>query len=687
MAGQAATVHARLGYRQADDLLLHLPLRYEDETQLTPIDQATPGQPVQVEATVTHAEILFRPRRQLVLQLAPEAVDPETGQVPVPRLVVRFLHFYPSQAAQLKPGVRLRLFGEIRDGFFGAEMVHPRYRVIQPGAPLPDRLTPIYPSVAGLGQAALARAIHTQLAGVDLADTLPLEMRERARLWDFAEAVRYLHAPPPGANLAGLQSRQHPAWRRLKFDELLAQQLSLRQHAQLRASLAAIPLADAQLARRLTDSLPFPLTLAQRRALAEIQADLSRTQPMHRLLQGDVGSGKTCVAALAAAIAVGSGQQAAVMAPTEILAEQLHGKFREWLEPLGMQVAWLSAALKGKARRAALAAIASGEAQLAVGTHALFQSGVEFHRLALAIVDEQHRFGVEQRLALRDKGAVEPGDRASRLPHLLMLSATPIPRSLAMSYYADLDVSVIDELPPGRTPVATRLISDSRRAEVIARLRVYCADGAQAYWVCPLIEESEKLALKAAEDAHAELVAALPGLRIGLAHGRLKPDDKAAVMAAFKQHEIDILVATTVIEVGVDVPNAGLMVIEHAERMGLAQLHQLRGRVGRGGRESTCLLIFSGPLSENARQRLRVIKENQDGFVIAREDLRLRGPGEFMGARQSGAALLRFADLEADHDLLEQARDLAAELLRSDADAVARHLARWLPQGIDFLRA
>jgi len=403
---------------------------------------------------------------------------------------------------------------------------------------------------------------------------------------------------------------------------------------------------------------------------------------MHRLLQGDVGSGKTCVAAFTALAAVGTGYQAAVMAPTEILAEQLFLKFRDWLAPLGIEVVWLAGALKGKARQASLEAIASGRAAVAVGTHALFQEEVVFHHLALAIVDEQHRFGVEQRLALRQKGA-----DATRTPHLLMMSATPIPRSLAMSYYADLDVSVIDELPPGRSPITTRVIEDNRRPEVIARLQHYCADGAQAYWVCPLIEESEKLDLKAALDTHAELSAALPSLRIGLAHGRMKAAEKAAVMAAFKAHELDVLVATTVIEVGVDVPNAGLMVIEHAERMGLAQLHQLRGRVGRGSRESTCLLLYCGPLGSTARQRLKVIREHQDGFVIAREDLRLRGPGEFMGARQSGEALLRFADIEEDGDLVEEARDLAGHLLTFDRDAVEQHLARWLPRGGEYIRA
>ena len=694
-AADRSAVHRRLGYASAAQLVLHLPLRYEDETRLTPLAAIRPGQPAQIEAEIRHADIQFRPRRQLVLQL--EEIAPgkrgNEGEVPQaestqasPRagsiLHVRFLNFYPSQVAQLKPGVRLRLFGEVRDGFFGAEMVHPRYRVVRPGAPLPERLTPIYPTVAGLGQARLAKAIAAGLANTALDDSLPAEILAEHGLPGFAEAVRTLHTPPPGADLAALENRNHPAWRRLKLDELLAQQLSLRRHAEARAGLAAPPLRDRGLAARLLAALPFPLTTAQQRVLGEIGADLARPHPMHRLLQGDVGSGKTCVAAFAALSAVNSGHQAAVMAPTEILAEQLFRKFDEWLGPLGVRVVWLAGALKGKAKQQALAEIADGSAQVVVGTHALFQAGVDFARLALAIVDEQHRFGVEQRLALRTKGA-----GAVVTPHLLMMSATPIPRSLAMSHYADLDVSVIDALPPGRTPIATRVVSNARRTEVIERLRDYCAGGAQAYWVCPLVEESEKLALIAAENAHAELGATLPGLRIGLAHGRMKSAEKAAVMAAFKAHELDILVATTVIEVGVDVPNAGLMVVEHAERMGLAQLHQLRGRVGRGARASTCLLLYAEPLSDLARQRLAILKAHQDGFVIAREDLRLRGPGEFMGARQSGAPMLRFADLELDQDLIELARKLAPRLRREHPDTAARHLARWLPQGDDYLRA
>jgi ATP-dependent DNA helicase RecG len=673
----------RLGYTAQTDLILHLPLRYEDETRLTPLDAARPGQTVTVEGVVAHAELQQRPRRQLVVEL--KAAESQDAVRPAAQLFFRLLHFNASQVAQLKPGVRLRLHGEVRPGFFGAEMVHPRYRPVKPGTPLPETLTPVYPTVAGLSQWALRKAVSLAMAQSDLSETLPVGLAERLGLPAFADAIRLLHAPPPSVDLDALERRTHPAWRRLKFDELLAQQLSLRKHARARAALTAPAMASGlELAERLLAALPFALTRAQHRVWQEIRADLARRQPMHRLLQGDVGSGKTLVAALACLPAVASGWQAAVMAPTEILAEQLYLKFREWLQPLGLNVVWLAAALKGKARATALAAIATGEAQIAVGTHALIQAGVDFPRLGLAIVDEQHRFGVEQRLALRAKGdAAAPSPLT---PHLLMMSATPIPRSLAMSYYADLDVSTLDELPPGRTPVATRVIHMQRRPEVIARLRDYCLSGAQAYWVCPLVEESEKLQLKAALDAHAELTAALPELCVGLVHGRMKAEEKAAVMNAFKAGEVHLLVATTVIEVGVDVPNAGLMVIEHAERMGLAQLHQLRGRVGRGTRESACLLLYAEPLSETARQRLRIIREHHDGFTIAREDLRLRGPGEFMGARQSGQPWLRFAEPEADLDLLEAARKGADWLLDRHPEAAERHLARWLPRGMDYLR-
>jgi ATP-dependent DNA helicase RecG len=673
------SVARRLGLASSGELILHLPLRYQDETRLTPMGDIRPGELVQVEGVVVHAEIQNRPRRQLVVEIADPSSPPAT-------LFFRLLNFYPGQVAQLRPATRVRLLGEVRPGFFGAEMVHPQMRLVRADTPLPKDLTPVYPAVAGLSQGAIRKAVAQAMESADLADTLPEDIPAGLRLPGFRQALDHLHHPPPDADLAALETRTDPAWRRIKFDELLAQQLSLRLAARRRLNLSAPVLSgDEGLAERLLASLPFALTRAQGHALEEIRRDLARPHPMNRLLQGDVGSGKTLVAALAALPALAAGGQVAVMAPTEILAEQLHLKFREWLEPLGLHVAWLAAAIKGKAKQQALEALASGRARVAVGTHALFQAGVAFRNLTLAIVDEQHRFGVAQRLALREKGG--PADAASLAPHLLMMSATPIPRSLAMSYYADLDVSAIDELPPGRASIATRLVSHKRRDEVVARLRDYCLAGAQAYWVCPLVEESEKLQLRAAEESHAELLSVLPELAIGLVHGRMKADEKAAVMAEFKAGKLHLLVATTVIEVGVDVPNAALMVIEHAERYGLAQLHQLRGRVGRGSRESTCLLMYGEPLSEAAKQRLRIIKENRDGFAIAREDLRLRGPGEFLGARQSGQRILRFADLDGDLDLLEAARNTAETLLGRRADVVDRHLDRWLPRGLDYLRA
>ncbi len=681
----------RLGYASQSDLILHLPLRYEDETRLTPLEQLKAGATAHLEGVIVHSQVQRHPRPQLVVEIAPSPARASSDIALQPsgrsaRLRFRLLHFAPAQVAQLQPGAWVRLYGEVRAGLFGVEMVHPRYRLVQPNTPLAQTLTPIYPTVQGLSQHALRTAVGAALAQADLTDTLPAGLAASLGLPSYAEAIRLLHAPPPDTDVAALHDRSHPAWRRLKFDELLAQQLSLRRYARARQALIAPAMraSGMPLAERLLATLPFSLTAAQQRVWQEICADLAHPHPMHRLLQGDVGSGKTLVAALACLPVVASGWQVAVMAPTEILAEQLYLKFRDWLEPLGLRVALLAAATKGRAKRQALASLASGEVQIAVGTHALIQDSVAFARLGLAIIDEQHRFGVEQRLTLRAKGSSPTGDALT--PHLLMMSATPIPRSLAMSYYADLDVSTLDELPPGRLPVTTRLIEMRRRPEVIARLRDYCLAGAQAYWVCPLVEGSDKLQLKAAMDAHAELAAALPELRVGLVHGRMKAAEKAAVMEGFKAGAIHLLVATTVIEVGVDVPNAGLMVIEHAERMGLAQLHQLRGRVGRGTRESACILLYAGPLSALAQQRLRILRQHHDGFAIARADLLLRGPGEFMGARQSGQPWLRFADPERDLDLLEAARQAAAWLLDRHPDAVDRHLARWLPRGLDYLR-
>jgi ATP-dependent DNA helicase RecG len=664
---------AKLGITRPFDLVLHLPLRYEDETSITPIAQAAHGAVTQVEGVVVESDVKFRPRRQLVAK-----VEDAAGGV----VTVRLLNFYPSQQQQLARGRRVRLAGEMRQSFFGGEMVHPRIRSVAEGAALPERLTPVYPTTAGLSQHALRQAVAGVLRDDALADTLPDATRAALSLPAFAEAVRLLHDPPPDVPLDALESRRHPAWQRIKFDELLAQQLSMRLHRRRRDAARAPVIATAgALSAQLAARVSFTLTGAQRRALDEIRRDLARTSPMQRLLQGDVGSGKTIVAAHAAVTAIEAGWQVAVMAPTEILAEQHRLKFCQWLEPLGIEVAWLTGSLGAKAKRAALAAIESGGARLAIGTHALFQDAVTFDRLALAIVDEQHRFGVHQRLALRQKGA-----DADLVPHQLTMSATPIPRTLAMSFYADLDVSVIDELPPGRTPVVTKLLSAARRDEVEQRVRDACLAGQQAYWVCPLIEESEALQLKTAEDTFAVLSATFPELRVGLVHGRLPAAQKAATMEAFQRNELQLLVATTVIEVGVDVPNASLMVIEHAERMGLAQLHQLRGRVGRGAAESACVLLYQAPVSATARERLRVIWEHQDGFVIAQEDLKLRGPGELLGARQSGVPMLRFADLEADIALLEAARDVAERWLASDPDSAQRHVERWLGGRTELLR-
>jgi ATP-dependent DNA helicase RecG len=660
---------AKLGLHREFDLVLHLPLRYEDETRLTPIAEAAQGVPLQVEGTVKSTEIVYRPKRQLVSRIADA-----TGEV-----VLRFFNFYGSQAKALAPGATVRAFGEVRTGFFGGEMTHPRFRVLRESTPLPTALTPIYPTTAGFSQSDLRRLIERALARAPLEDTLPAELSGRLGVCGFREAVETLHHPRPGVDPVSFRNGSLPAWRRMKFDELLAQQLSMRKHYRERKSRAApVLMAKGTHTASFVAGLPFRLTAAQRRAWQEIERDLAQPHPMHRLLQGDVGSGKTVVAVLAALRAVENGMQAAVMAPTEILAEQHFRKFTEWLAPLGVEIAWLSGGQSAGARKAARAAIASGKARVALGTHALFQKQVAFRGLGLAIVDEQHRFGVSQRLALRTKG---------QDLHQLMMSATPIPRTLSMSYFADLDVSVIDELPPGRTPVVTRLFADLRRAEVVRRVHDACVAGGQAYWVCPLIEESEQLQLQTALDTHAKLSAELPDLRVGLIHGRMKGNEKARTMAEFQAGRVQLLVGTTVIEVGVDVPNASLMVIEHAERFGLAQLHQLRGRVGRGSAESVCVLLYQNPLGDAARRRMSVIFENTDGFAIAREDLLLRGPGEYLGARQSGAPLLRFADLDKDVALLEEARVAAESLLDERPDLARKHLERWLGSRAHFLGA
>ena len=671
---------AKLGIRSRFDLVLHLPLRYEDETTLTSPRLAQAGKPVLIEAAVRRAEVAYRPRRQLVVHAECEG-EP---------LALRFFNFYGSQLKQFEraaeQGQRVRAYGEVRPGGFGAEMAHPRYRIVREGEPLASALTPIYPTTAGLGQQALRKMVLGALEESDLADTLPEALLARFGLERFEPSVRLLHLPPPQADLESLAERTHPAWQRMKFDELLAQQLSLRFAYRARRERNAPVLgADGPLLRRFLAKPPFTLTRAQAKVIAEVLRDLAEPHPMQRLLQGDVGSGKTIIAAIACLAAADAGCQAAVMAPTELLGEQHFRKFSEWLTPLGVSLAWLHGGLSAKQKRAAQEAIAAGEVAIAIGTHALFQRGVEFDRLGLAVVDEQHRFGVQQRLSLRRKGEARAG-AAPLVPHQLMMSATPIPRTLSMSYFADLDVSAIDELPPGRRPVATRLVADARRAEVLARIRDACAEGQQAYWVCPVIEESKEGELQTALDTFAELTRELPQLQIGLVHGRLPGAEKAAAMEAFAAGRLQLLVATTVIEVGVDVPNASLMVIEHAERFGLAQLHQLRGRIGRGARESVCILLYASPLSEGARERLKVVFENADGFEIARRDLLLRGPGEVLGERQSGVPLLRVADLERDEALLRAAREVADILLKDAPERARAHVARWLSSRQDYAR-
>lgn len=686
----------RLGLTDDTALVLHLPLRYEDLTRVTPLGQARDGDEALVEGVVLSCEVLARPRRQLVA-----VVQGDDGA----RVTLRFFTFYPTHRQRLALGARVRAHGELRGGWAGWSMVHPR--LLAPDAPLPTGLTPVYPTTAGLPQAYLRATIQRALARLAWDETVPSAALAElpgghARAWTLQQALRLLHQPPPDVERDALQQRTHPAWRRLAAEELLAQQLAQWQARQQRAAQRAPVLRAAPdgLPARLQAVLPFALTGAQRRVVADIAADLARAHPMHRLLQGDVGSGKTVVAALAAAVAIDAGWQCALMAPTEILAEQHFGNLVQWLEPLlqplGRSVAWLTGAQPRAQRQAMLQAIAQGQAALVVGTHAVIQQQVVFQRLGLAIVDEQHRFGVEQRLALRGKaGADAPGLE----PHLLMMSATPIPRTLAMTAFGDVDVSTLDELPPGRTPVVTKLLADTRRAQVIERIRAQVAQGRQVYWVCPLVEESEALDLRAATATHAELAAALHGVldahgrpvQVGLLHARLPTADKKAVMAAFARGELAVLVATTVIEVGVDVPNATLMVVEHAERFGLSQLHQLRGRVGRGSLAAACVLLYSpgqdGRLSAAARERLRAMVETHDGFEIARRDLAIRGPGEFLGARQSGLPMLRFADLQRDADLIEWAQRWAPWMWTHAPQQAQAHVQRWLGAKLDYLKA
>ena len=665
----------RLGIHTAEDVLLHLPLRYQDRSRKIPINQLQTGEEALIEAQVISSEVVARSRRFLLCYLADE-----TGV-----LTLRFFHFSPAQQQLLgQPGVRLRCFGEVRSGYTGGlEMIHPECRRIEPDTPVEERLTPFYPATAGLQQFTLRNLVEQALAHLQTAallpELLPATLLARLNLLPIAEAVRLLHQPPAETSVAELESGRHPARQRLAFEELLAHQLSLRRLRERTRRQAAPPLAGSGLSQRFLERLPFTLTGAQQRVLAEIADDLAQPRPMLRLLQGDVGSGKTVVAAAAALRAVETGAQAALMAPTELLAEQHHRNFRNWLDALGIEVAWLTGRLTGKARRTLLERLAVGEIQVAVGTHALFQEAVTFAELALVIVDEQHRFGVHQRLALREKGQA-----GGRCPHQLIMTATPIPRTLAMSAYADLDTSIIDELPPGRQPVKTIAAPDRRRDEIIDRIRQACLSGRQAYWVCPLIEESEVLQCQAATVTAEQLTSLLPELRIGLVHGRLSASAKEAVMAAFKAGELELLVATTVIEVGVDVPNASLMIIENPERLGLAQLHQLRGRVGRGTAESSCVLLYRPPLSEVAHARLAVLRECHDGFEIARRDLELRGPGEVLGTRQTGEQSLRIADLLRDQDWLNVVRHTADHLLREHPNCVELLIRRWIGAGTRY---
>ncbi|MBN6102273.1 ATP-dependent DNA helicase RecG [Xanthomonas sp. CFBP 8703] len=689
---KVAEKFAARGLLTLQDLWLHLPLRYEDRTRLTPVAALQPGVPAQVEVRVEAVDRGFRYRPMLRVAVADDSRA---------TLVLRFFQFRAAQVAQFAVGARLRAFGTPKPGQHGLEIVHPSYQILggDAAAGLDDSLDPVYPAVEGIGPATLRKLIGQALdrlpdeASLEL---LPAAMLAELELPSLRSALLIAHRPPPQADLGALAAGLHPAQQRLALEELLAHHLSLRrQRIALQRQRSPSLRGRGLLAKRLQQSLPFQLTGAQQRVFAQIRADLEKPSPMLRLVQGDVGSGKTVVAALAAMLAVDKGKQAALAAPTELLAEQHLANLRAWLEPLGIRVAWLAGKVTGKARAAVLAQIASGEAQVVVGTHALMQAAVAFHDLALAIVDEQHRFGVHQRLALRDKGATGAG-----VPHQLVMTATPIPRTLAMAAYADLDVSAIDELPPGRTPVQTIVLSAERRPELVQRIRVACAEGRQAYWVCTLIDETEdsdksgqgagagnRIDASAAQATYEALSAQLPELKVGLVHGRMKGAEKQAAMRAFKQGEIDLLVATTVIEVGVDVPNASLMIIENAERLGLAQLHQLRGRVGRGAAASSCVLMYQAPLSAMARQRLQTMRQTNDGFVIAEKDLELRGPGELLGTRQTGLAAFRVADLARDAGLLPRVHALAERLLAESPVLADRIVARWVGGAARFAGA
>lgn len=668
---------AKCAIHTVQDLLFHLPLRYEDRTRITPLAEAKIGDHIVIQGTVEFTEVSHRKRRSLLCQLWDG-----TG-----RITLRFFHFTYSQQQSLKRGAELRCFGEIRGWMNELEMVHPEYQFVQPHTPLPkmDTLTPVYSTTEGLTQRVLRslteQALHLLKQKPILPDYLPAEVLAKLHLPSLLDALLYVHRPPPDAPVEQLLEGRHPTQLRLAFEELLAHHLSLRQlrHNMQHHAAPSMP-GKNELTKALISGLAFKLTAAQHRVLQEISQDLAKPHPMLRLLQGDVGSGKTIVAAVAALQAVENGWQAALMAPTELLAEQHFHNFQRWLEPLGLEITWLAGKIKGKTRDSVLEKIKTGTASVIVGTHALFQEDVEFAKLGLVMIDEQHRFGVHQRLALREKGKQE-----GSYPHQLVMTATPIPRTLAMTAYADLDTSVIDELPPGRTPIQTIIVSDKRRDDIVARVRLACAEKKQVYWVCPLIEESEALQCQAAETTAQQLIAILPELRIGLVHGRMNAKQKQEVMMAFKQHVLDVLVATTVIEVGVDVPNASLMIIENAERLGLAQLHQLRGRVGRGSVESFCVLMYQ-QLSQQAKARLAIMRETTDGFVIARRDLEIRGPGEVLGTRQTGMLQLRIADLLRDQNLLPKVQQAAELILNKYPDHVKPLIQRWLAQGQHYVR-
>jgi len=678
---------SRLGLDTPAALALHLPIRYEDETKIVNIAQAIVAlatSAVQTQGYVIRCEVQFRPRRQLVVLIADETDE----------LTLRFLNFYPSQQKQMAVGMHLRVRGDLRQGYFGPEMVHPTVKGCLPDAPLSKELTPIYSTIAGLGQATLKKAIEKGLKEPELKKFLeeiftPGVICQNkypffSELPSLEEAIRLLHHPDSHTNSASLLERTHPAWRRVQFEELLAQQISLQQAHMERKKRQAPAFCRQKNSRKdaFLQILPFQLTQAQHRVWGEITADLEQAYPMNRLLQGDVGSGKTAIAALAACYAIENGYQVALMAPTEILAEQHYQKFLPWFTSLGISIVWLTGSLKVKEKRLAQEQIMRGDAQLAIGTHALIQEGIIFANLGLAIIDEQHRFGVRQRLQLHAKKGTEPV-----YAHQLMMSATPIPRTLAMTYYADLEVSVIDELPPGRKPVVTKLIKENRRPEVVVGVQQELAKGRQCYWVCPLIEESEVLQLKTALETFETLSNTLSEYSIGLIHGKLKAEEKSSIMARFKDGQIQLLVSTTVIEVGVDVPNATLMVIEHAQRFGYAQIHQLRGRVGRGAEQSVCILLYSDALSTAAKERLQTLRNSSDGFEIAEKDLALRGPGELLGARQSGDTMLRFVDLQRDAWLIEAVKDLAHDLLQNEPQLARKHLVRWLGSRSELLKA